>query len=121
MLLPLILSLLLLPFEKWGIDYVGHVHPTSSYQMAYIILVVDYLTKWIEANAEKLANKKTTTLFLFENVNFQVGVSWVLISDCVIHLLNGLIEKLTMAYDIDHCKTTPYHSQTNRLAKRDHM
>jgi hypothetical protein len=68
MALPLILSLPLLPFEKWGIDNVGPVHLTSSRQMAYIILEVNYLIKWVEAKAVKVANKKTTALFMFENV-----------------------------------------------------
>ena len=31
-------SLPLVPFEKWGIDYVGEVHPHSSKWMAYIVV-----------------------------------------------------------------------------------
>ena len=118
MAFPLIPSLPLLPFEKWGIDYVGPVHPTSSRQMAYIILAVDYLTKWVEAKAVKVANKKTTALFLFENVFSRFGVPRVLVSDRGTHFLNDLIEELTTTYGIDHRKTTPYHPQTNGLAER---
>ena len=47
--MPLHVSLLLVPFEKWGIDYVGEVHPHSSKGMAYIVVATEYLTKWAEA------------------------------------------------------------------------
>jgi RNase H-like domain found in reverse transcriptase/Integrase core domain/Integrase zinc binding domain len=118
MALPLNPSLPLLPFEKWGIDYVGPVHPTSPRQNAYILLAVDYLTKWVEAKAVKTADKKTTAKFLFEYIFTRFGVPRVLISDRGTHFLNDLIEELTTAYGIDHRKTTPYHPQTNGLAER---
>ncbi len=47
------ISLSLIPFEKWGIDYVGEVHPNSSGGMAYIVVATEYLTKWAEAKAVK--------------------------------------------------------------------
>ena len=34
-------SLPLVPFEKWGIDYVGPVHPNSSKGMAYIVVAME--------------------------------------------------------------------------------
>ena len=36
--MPLHVLLPLVPFEKWGIDYVGEVHPHSSKRMAYIVV-----------------------------------------------------------------------------------
>ena len=44
--MPLHISLPLVSFEKWRIDYVGEVHPHSSRGMAYIIVATEYLTKW---------------------------------------------------------------------------
>ena len=38
-------SLPLVPFEKWGIDYVGEVHPHFSKEMAYIMVATEYLTR----------------------------------------------------------------------------
>ena len=64
----LIPSLSLLLFEKWVIDYVGWIHPSSSRDMAYIILAMDYLTKWMEKKVGKVADKNTTVLFIFENI-----------------------------------------------------
>ena len=86
--------------------------------MAYIILVVDYLTKWVETKVVNVTDKKTTTLFIFEKIIARYGVPRVLISDRGMHFLNNIIKDLTAMYDIDHQKTTPYYPQTNGLAKQ---
>lgn len=116
--LPLIPSLPLTPFEMWGIDYIGLVHPTSPRKMAYIIGAVDYLTKWAKAKAVKVANAVTTAVFFHENVIVQFKVPKVLISDRGTHFLNELIEAMTEGYGIEHRKTIAYHPQTNGLAER---
>ena len=46
------------PLEKWGIDYIGPIAPMSSKRNQYIIIAVEYLTKWAEAKAIKAANAK---------------------------------------------------------------
>ena len=39
-------SLPLVPFEKWSVDYIGEIHPHSSKGMKHIIVATEYLTKW---------------------------------------------------------------------------
>ena len=51
--MPLHVYLPVFPFGKWGINYVGEVHPYSSRGMAYIVVATEYLTKWAEAKAVK--------------------------------------------------------------------
>ena len=46
------------PLEKWGIDYIGPITPMSSKRNQYIIIAVEYLTKWVEAKAIKAADAK---------------------------------------------------------------
>lgn len=77
---PFISWLPLLPFEKWGINYIGPVQPRYSQGMAYIILVVDYLTKCMEIKAMKITDKKTTALFIFENIIIRYEVLRVIAS-----------------------------------------
>jgi hypothetical protein len=54
------------PFEEWGIDYIGTIHLSSSRGMRYIIVVTEYLTKWVEAKAIKFANVKQITIFFMK-------------------------------------------------------
>eukprot|EP00253_Pinus_taeda_P010689 PITA_10689 len=45
------------PFEKWGMDFMGPINPPSK-QRSYIIVCTDYLTKWAETNAIKVATEE---------------------------------------------------------------
>ncbi|XP_073394449.1 uncharacterized protein [Physcomitrium patens] len=81
MQLPLHISLPLVPFEKWGIDYVGEIHPHSSRRMAYIVVATEYLTKWAKAKAMRTNDAKNAAIFLFENVITRFGVPKFLVSD----------------------------------------
>lgn len=37
------------PFQQWGLDFIGEIHPTSSGQHRWILTTIGYLIKWIEA------------------------------------------------------------------------
>ena len=52
------------PFAKWGI-YFMHCKPTSAKGHGYIIVAMDYFTKWDEAMPTYAEDGKTATLFLF--------------------------------------------------------
>ena len=55
------------PFAKWGIDFIT-CNPHSARGHGYIILVVDYFTKWAEAMPTFAADGKTATPFVFNHV-----------------------------------------------------
>ena len=118
MAMPLHVSLPLAPFEKWGIDYIGEVHPNSSRGMKHIIVATEYLTKWAEAKAVKANDAVHAANFLFEQVITRFGCPKILISDRGTHFLNTVIESMTKRFDINHRMTTPYHPQTNGNTER---
>ena len=112
------ISLPLVPFEKWGIDYVGEVHPHSSKDMAYIVVATEYLTKWAEAKAVKTNTAAHAAAFMYENIISRFGCPKILVSDRGTHFLNEMFQDLTARFKIDHRKTTPYHPQTNGQMER---
>jgi len=116
--MPLHVSLPLIPFEKWGIDYVGEIHPQSSKGMKYIVVATEYLTKWAEAKAVKTDTAEHAATFMYENIISRFGVPKILVSDRGTHFLNDLIREMTEKFKIDHRKTTPYHPQTNGQTER---
>jgi hypothetical protein len=71
--MPLPVLLPLIPFEKWGIDYVGEVHPQSSKGMKYIVVATEYLTKWAEAKAVKTDTAEHAVAFIYENIISRFG------------------------------------------------
>ncbi|KAK4397223.1 Gag-Pol polyprotein [Sesamum angolense] len=68
------------PFDQWGIDLVGPL-PQATGQRKFLIVVVDYFTKWVEA--EPLANisEKEMIKFLWRNIVCRFGIPPAIISD----------------------------------------
>lgn len=61
------------PFTKWGI-YFTTCNPPSARNRKYIIVAIDYFTKWDEAIPTFKNDGETTTLFLFNQVISQFGI-----------------------------------------------
>jgi hypothetical protein len=55
------------PFTKWGVDFMT-CHPTLARGHHYIIVAIDYFTKWVEAMPTFSNDGETTTLFIFNQV-----------------------------------------------------
>ena len=67
-------------FEKWGIDAVGPL-PTSRDGKEYIIMGVDYMTRWVEGVATRRVTAQIVAKFIFENICYRFGMPLEIISD----------------------------------------
>jgi hypothetical protein len=52
------------PFQQWGLDFIGEIHPTSSGQHRWILTATCYFTKWIEAIPTRNSSHKVIIGFL---------------------------------------------------------
>ena len=102
-------------FEVWGIDFMGPFPP--SYRFEYILLAVDYVSKWVEAKATKRADAKTVVDFVKDQIFSRFGVPRVIISDRGTHFCNRSFEALMKQYHVTHKTSTAYHPQTNGQAE----
>ncbi|KAL1555059.1 protein NYNRIN-like [Salvia divinorum] len=59
-------------FDVWGMDFMGPF--PSSYGNTYILMVVDYVSKWIEAKATSSCESKEVAKFLKDNIFSRYGV-----------------------------------------------
>ena len=55
------------PFDRWGMDFVGHIDPPLG-QNKYIIVCTNYLTKWDETKAVKVATEEKVAKFMKETM-----------------------------------------------------
>ena len=105
------------PFETWGIDFVGPLKETPSGNK-YILVTMDYFTKWPEAKALKEATGKNVAQFLYKEIICRYGQPKKIISDRGSHFNNEIIKELCRKFEMKHSKTSSYHPQTNGLVER---
>lgn len=83
-------SLPLVLFEKWKINYIGEVHLYFSKDMAYIVVVTEYLTMQVEAKAVKKDTAANAASFMYENIISRFACPKILVNDRGTHFLNFL-------------------------------
>ena len=111
-------QVILQAFDKWVVDVVGPISSLGKKTGAcYIITATNYLTKWAKATPFKDCTATTAAKFLFENVVTRFGCPKILLSDKGTHFVNKMIAELTVEFQIQHKKTTPYHPQVNGMVE----
>ena len=105
-----------MPLSRWGIDIIEKIHSTASNDHEFILVAIDYFTKWVEAASYKVLNSKKVAQFIQTNIICKYGVPHEIISDNGQHF-KGEIEKLLQQFNIQHHKSSPYHPQTNGATK----
>ena len=106
-----------IPFYHVGIDVVGPL-PVTLTGNRYVILAVDFFSKWVEAKAVPTADAQSITQFLYDNVICYHGVPRELTSDRGTEFVNELVIIMTKKFDIRHIRTTAYHPQGNGQTER---
>ena len=79
-------------FDYWGIDFMGPL--PSSYRNVYILVAVDYVSKWVEAIATPKDDARVVIKFLKKNIFSRFGVPRALISDGGTHFCNHHLRKV---------------------------
>ncbi|BFG34711.1 hypothetical protein CerSpe_209850 [Prunus speciosa] len=98
-------------FDVWGIDFMGPF--PESWKNKYILVAVDYVSKWVEAVALPTNDAKGVVKFLRKNIFTRFGTPRGIISDGGTHFCNRQFNSLLAKYGITHKVTTPYHPQTS--------
>ena len=89
----------------------------SSFGNLYILFVVDYVSKWIEAKATRTNDAKVVLDFARTHIFDKFGIPKAIINDCGTYFCNRLMEALLRKYHVTHRTSTAYHPQTNGQAE----
>ena len=94
--MPLCPQVMIEPFEKWAIDFIGPINPTSL-SKNHILVCTDFVTKWVEAKALCFATKKVVVDFIFSEIFTRFGVPREIFSDngaqFIFILVQGVMEQ----------------------------
>nr|GEU61633.1 hypothetical protein [Tanacetum cinerariifolium] len=93
-----------------GIDFMGPF--PSSNGNKYILVAVDYLSKWVEAKALPTNDARVVVKFL-KSLFARFKTPRAIISDRGTHFYNDQFAKVMLKYGVTHRLSTAYHPQTN--------
>ncbi|GJY52261.1 reverse transcriptase domain-containing protein [Tanacetum coccineum] len=97
-------------FDIWGIGFMGPFPQSRANK--YILVAIDYVSKWVEAQALPKNDACIVVKFL-RSLFARFGVPKALISDRGTHFCNSQLEKALQRYDVTHKLSTAYHPQSN--------
>ncbi|PIN24288.1 DNA-directed DNA polymerase [Handroanthus impetiginosus] len=98
-------------FDVWGIDFMDPF--VTSFGNMYILVAVDYVSKWVEGPAVPSNDSKLVVNFIKKNIFTRFGIPRAITSDRGIHFCNRSFEALLSKYGVKHKIFTPYHPQTS--------
>ncbi|GKC62056.1 reverse transcriptase domain-containing protein [Tanacetum coccineum] len=97
-------------FDVWGIDFMGPF--PSSRGNKFILVAIDYLSKWVEAKALPINDAQVVCKFL-KSLFARFGAPRAIISDRGTHFCNDQFAKVMLKYGVTHRLSTAYHPQTS--------
>jgi hypothetical protein len=109
--MPLTNNLQIELFDVWGIDYMGPFPKLKNYE--YILVAVDYVSKWVEAMPCRAADVRNYKKMFKEIIFLRFGVPRMVISDGGTHFTDKGFHRYLMKHGICHNVATPYHPQTS--------
>ena len=68
------------PFAQWGIDIIGPL-PQGKRQMKFLLVAIDYFTKWVKAEAFATITEAKVQNFVWKNTVCKFGIPRTIISD----------------------------------------
>ena len=106
-------------FDVWSIVFMGPF--PSSFGNAYIVLAVDYVSKWVEVKATWTDNAKVVVDFVKSNMFARFGVPRVMISDKGNHFCNRVVEALFKRYHVTHRVSIAYYPHISGQAEKSSL
>ena len=105
--MPLTPIIILEVFDCWGIDFMGPFPNSCGY--LYILVAIDYVSKWVEAIPSRTNDHVVVVKFLKKHIFSRFGMPRAIISDGGSHFCNQLIGLLMRKFKVIHKVGTPYH------------
>ncbi|KAK2382415.1 hypothetical protein QL285_069951 [Trifolium repens] len=90
------------PFRGWALDLIGEIKPASSKSQRYILVGIDYFTKWIEAIPLPNVDQEAVINFIQNHIIYRFGIPETITTDQVeIHLQSARVQR-QMEIPLDH-------------------
>ncbi|MCO5587528.1 hypothetical protein L7F22_041478 [Adiantum nelumboides] len=92
--------------------------PRTANGKLYILVAIDYMTRWVEAQSVAKVNEKTVSKFVYTHICRRFGTPLEIVSDNGPGFRRCLLKEVCEELKISHRHSTPYYPQSNGLVEK---
>lgn len=97
----------------WGIDMVGLIELKASNGHWFILVTIEYFTKWVEVGSCANVTRQVVVWFIKKEIIYHYGIPNKIITDNGSNLNNKIIKDLCESFKIEHHNSSPYRPKMN--------
>lgn len=101
------------PFSMWGIDIIRMIDPKAANRHRFILVAIDYFTKWVEVASYTNVTRQVISRFIKKEIICRYGVPNKIITDNGLNLNNNVTNELCGYFKIKHHNSSPYMPKMN--------
>ena len=98
-----------IPFQQWGLDFIGEIYQTYSGQHKWILTATYYFTKWVVAIPTRKDTNTMIIQFLENNILYRFGCPRRIITDNAQAFKSKRMVKFHNGYNIFLSHSTTYY------------
>ena len=96
------------PFSMWGIDVIGAIEPKVPNGHRFILVAINYFTKWVDAVSCASVTRSVVIRFIKKEIICRYGLPRKIITDNATNLNNKMVKEMCEDFKIKHHNSTPY-------------
>ncbi|WJX95108.1 hypothetical protein P8452_76467 [Trifolium repens] len=101
------------PFRGWALDLIGEIKPSSSKNQRYILVGIDYFTKWIEAIPLPNVDQEAVISFIQSHIIYRFGIPESITTDQGSVFTGRKMVEFAQQTGFKLLTSTPYYAQAN--------
>ena len=101
------------PFSMWGIDVIRAIKPRASNGHHFILVAVNYFTKWVEAVSYASVTRKVVIKFIKKEIIYRYRLPRKIITDNTTNLNNKMMREMCKDFKIQHHNSMLYRPKMN--------
>ena len=108
------------PFTLWGIDVIGHIESTASNEHRFILVAIDYFSKWVEAVTYANVTRCVVARFLKKEIISHYGVPNKIIINNESNFNNRMMKDLCKNFKIKHHNSLWWSQGSRQTHQENH-
>ena len=101
------------PFSMWGLDVIGPIEPKASNGHRFILVAIDYFTKWVEAASYPNVTRNVIQKFIKRDLICRYGLPERIVTDNATNFNNKMMTEMCEQFKIKHHNSVPYRPKMN--------